>query len=193
MIIPIRYGTATTIYGIPLVTAGGTAFQTTWTPAATEYQYSIDGGVYANLNSAPAHVGKGIWSQALTIAETSGTFISLSYSDGTTDIEDQAVILYTGLSGQIEANLAVFIGEVDTATLTPTTTNFEAFKLSPTTTEPTQADIANTRQVLWTSGAHLGERADISDYSLTNSKMNITLGAALAGSAPADGDRFVII
>lgn len=193
MIIPIRYGIAQTIYGIPLVTAGGTAFQTTWTPAAGECQYSIDGGVYANLNSNPTHEGNGIWSQALIAAECSGDYISLSYSDGTTDIEDQAVICSTLFSGQIEANEAIVIAEVDTATFTATNTVFEALYLSPTTGEPSQADTLNTRQVLFTSGAHLGERADISDYELANSKAKITLNSALAGSAPADGDRFVIL
>ena len=191
MIIPIKYGTAQTVY-FPLITAGGTAFQTTWTPAAGESDYILDGGAVTALGSNPSHEGNGIWSQALTVAETSGDWLVLSYSDGTTDIEDQAILCSTQLSGQLEANAAVFVGEVDNQTFTPTTSVFEAFKIGPTTTEPTTADHLLNRRVLFTSGNHVGESSAITDYELANSKMKITVNT-LTGSAPADGDRFVIL
>ncbi len=190
MIIPIRYGTAGTVY-FPLITAGGTDFQTTWAPAAGESQYSIDGGAFSNLGSNPSHEGNGIWSQAYTVAESSGEYIVLTYSDGATDIEDQAVILYTGLSGQIEANQGIVILEVDTAVTAATATAFECLRLSPNTTEETTADHYNGRNILFTTGNLLGQMTDITDYALQNSREFYTVTALT--EAPADGDRFVVL
>ena len=192
MIIPIKYGTAQTVY-FPLITAGGTNFQTTWTPAAGEYDYILDGGspAIASLASAPVHLGNGIWSQALTVAETSGTTLVLSYSDGATDIEDQAIICSTIFSGQIEANQGIIIGEVDTATFSATATAFEAFRISPNTTEETTADHYNGRNILFTSGVCLGQMTDITDYVLANSKEKFTVTSLT--EAPGDADRFVIL
>ena len=190
MIIPIKYGTAQTVY-FPLITAAGTNFQTTWTPGAGEYDYILDGGTVTTLGSAPSHEGNGIWSQALTVAETSGTTLVLSYSDGATDIEDQAIICSTIFSGQIEANQGIFIGEVDTATFTAEAGVFEAFLISPSTTEPTVADFLNGRNVLFTSGTLTGQMTDIVDYVLANSKLKISVTSLTA--APSDADRFVVL
>ena len=190
MIIPIRYGIAQTVY-FPLITAGGTDFQTTWTPGAGEYDYILDGGAVTSLGSAPSHEGNGIWSQALTAAETSGGTLVLSYSDSATDIEDQAIICSTIFSGQIEANAGIIIGEVDNATFTPTATSFEAFRLSPNVTEEATADHYNGRNVLFTSGALLGQMTDITDYALDNSKEKFTVTSMT--EAPGDGDRFVVL
>ncbi len=190
MLYPIRYGIAQTVY-FPLITAGGTDFQTTWTPAAGESQYSIDGGAFANLGSSPSHEGNGIWSQAITAAESSGTTIVLTYSDSATDIEDQAIILSTLFSGQIEANQGIIIGEVNNASVTPTATNFEADRLSPNTTEETTADHYNGRNILFTSGALTGQMTDITDYALQNSREYFTVTSLT--EAPADNDRFVIL
>lgn len=190
MEIQARYGIAQTIY-FPLITAGGTNFQDTWTPAAGETQVSIDGGAFANTNGTPAHEGNGIWSLALTAAECSGTRIVVTLSDSATDIEDQAVIISTQMAGQIEANQGIIICEVETATTAATSTTFEALRLSPNTTEETTADHYNGRNILFTSGALLGQMSDITDYSLANSNESFTVTALT--EAPSDGDRFVIL
>lgn len=190
MIYYIRYGIAQTVY-FPLITAGGTAFQVTWAPAAGESRYIADGAAAANLGSNPVHEDDGIWSQALTVAETSFDTIVLTYSDGTTDIEDQAIILSTALSGQIEANQGIFILEVDTATFTATSTDFECFSIAPTATEETTADHFKDRNVLFTTGALTGSMKSITTTVLANSKVKITCPAFT--EAPADGDRLVIL
>ena len=190
MIIPIKYGTAQTVY-FPLITAGGTNFQTTWTPGAGEYDYILDGGTVTTLGSAPSHEGNGIWSQALTVAETSGTTLVLSYSDGATDIEDQAIICSTIFSGQIEANQGIFICEVETAQTAAAADAFEAHFISPTTTIEQTPDHFNGRTILFTTGVLTGQQTDITDYAYTNSNAAFTVTSFT--EAPADGDRFVVL
>lgn len=190
MIIPIRYGIAQTVY-FPLVTAGGTDFQTTWTPGAGEYDYILDGGSVTTLGSAPSHEGNGIWSQALTVTETSGTTLVLSYSDGATDIEDQAILCSTIFSGQIEANAGIIIGEVETAQTAAAADSFEAHFLSPTTTIEQTPDHLNGRNILFTSGVLTGSMSDVTDYAYTNS--NAAFSVTSFTEAPGDGDRFVVL
>lgn len=185
-----RYGTQQTFY-FPLITSGGTDFQTTWTPATGETQYSIDGGTFANTTNNPAHEGNGIWSLTMTATELSGTRIAVSIIDAGADVEDQALIITTTLAGQIEANFGIIIGEVDTATFTATTTSLEGFRLSPNTTEEATADHYNGRLLLFTSGALLGQMTDITDYALANSKELFTYTALT--EAPADTDRYVVL
>ena len=191
MIIPIVFGTATTIY-FPLVTAGGTAFQVTWAPGAGEYDYILDGGAVTTLGSAPSHEGNGVWSQALTVAETSGEYLVITYDDASTDIEDQCIICYTGFSGQIEANKGIIIGEVDTpATFTATTIAFEGFRLWPNVTEEATSSHYLNRNLLFTSGALIGAQTRITSYALANSKEKFGYDALT--EAPADGDRYCVI
>lgn len=186
----IEYGRAQTVY-FPLITAGGTAFQTTWTPAASECQISIDGGAFANSSNAPTHEGNGTWSLALTAAETSGTRIMVVLTDSSTDIEDQAIICNTILSGQINATKGIIVGEVDNATFTPTTTELEGFRISPNGTVEATPDHYNGRLILFTSGALLGQMSDITDYVQANSKEKFTYSTLT--EAPSDGDTYVII
>lgn len=186
----ILYNAVQTIY-FPLITAGGTSFQTTWTPATGETQYSIDGAAFGNANGTPAHEGNGVWSLALTAAETSGSRIVITLSDSSTDIEDQCIICTTQMSGQLEAAQGIIIGEVDTATFTATTTAFEAFRLSPNTTEEATADHYNGRLILFTSGNNLGQMTDITDYETANSKEKFTVTALT--DAPDDASRFVVL
>lgn len=190
MLYPIRYGLAQTVY-FPLITAGGTAFQTTWTPATGESRYIIDGAAAVNLGSNPSHEDDGIWSQALTVAETTGEYIVLTYSDGTTDIEDQAIILWTGFSGQIESNKGIPILEVDTATFTSTSTQAEFFAISPTTTEEATADHFKNATIMFTTGALTAQKKDVTASVLANSKIKLTWTAMT--EAPADGDRAVLL
>lgn len=184
------YGVSRTIY-FPLITAGGTDFQTTWTPAAAECQVSIDGAAFGNSDNTPAHEGNGVWSLVLSASEMSGEIIVVTLSDSATDIEDQAIIVNTILSGHLEALQAVFIGEVDTATFTATATQFEALKLWPGVTEPTVADQLLDRRFLITSGTMTGEGGNIDAYVLANSKFKFTVPTMSA--VPADGTRFVIL
>ncbi len=186
------YNKATTVY-FPLVTAGGTDFQTTWTPAAGETQYSIDGGAFANTGSNPSHEGNGIWSLALTAAELTGQYIVVTVSDGATDIEDQAIVITTDMSGQLEANQGIIILEVDSGTFTPSSTAFEAFRLWPNVTEETTADHYLQRKLLWTSGNLTGIMTTITDFELANSKEKFTYVATSTAEAPADGDRAVVL
>jgi hypothetical protein len=190
MIIPIRFGIAQTVY-FPLIVAGGTAFQTAWSPATGESRYIGDGAAASNLGSNPVHQDDGIWEQSLTVAESSFGTTVLTYQDGETDIEDQAIVLSTIFSGQIEANLGVWICEVDSATFTPTAAIFEAFKLAPDITEPTVADRLKGRNVMFTTGVLTGEMSDITGYVLANGKLKLTVTGMTA--APADTDRFVLL
>jgi hypothetical protein len=193
MYIQAKYGIQQTFY-FPLVDFGATDFESTPVSFASgDTQYSIDGGAFGNTNANPAHEGNGIYSLVLTAAETSGSRIVITVIDqtATKTWEDQAIILDTSMSGQLEASAGIIIGEVDNATFTPTTTAFEALAISPNTTEKTVADAYNGRLILFTSGANLGEMTDITDYSLDNSKMAFDVTALTA--APSDGDRFVVL
>ena len=109
------------------------------------------------MGSAPSHEGNGVWSQAVTVAESSGEYLVITYDDGTTDIEDQCVICYTGFSGQIEANKGIYILECDTATLSPTTGTAEFFSIWPTITEETTASHMVGKKILISSGDGWGE------------------------------------
>jgi hypothetical protein len=186
----IEYNRAQTIY-FPLITSGGTDFQTTWTPATGETQYSIDGAAFGNTSNNPSHEGNGIWSLALTAAETSGTRIVITVIDAGADCEDQAVVCNTILSGQINATKGIITGAVDNADFTPTTTALEGTRTSPNTTEETTADHYNGRLILFTSGALLGQMSDITDYELANSKEKFTYSALT--EAPATTDTYVIL
>lgn len=192
MLYPIRRNLAQSIY-FPLITAGGTDFQDTWTPAAGETQVITPGNspVVANANGTPAHEANGIWSLALTAAETDADVIIVTLSDGATDIEDQSIICDTRFGGQLEANQGIIIGEVDNATFTPSTTQFEAFRRFPNATEETTADHYLSRNILFTSGVLTGAQKNITDYELANSKEKFTVTAFV--EAPGDGDRFVIL
>jgi len=186
----IIFGSANTVY-FPLITAAGTDFQTTWSPAAGEAQYIGDGGTATNLGSNPVHEGNGIWSQALTIAESSFGIVVLTYSDGATDIEDQAIICNTQFSGQIESNKSISINSVNTASVAATAIKFESDKLSPSTTEEATTDHYLSRNILFTSGPLLGEMKPIIGYSFTNSREDFDTQAFTG--APSNGDRFVIL
>jgi len=186
----IEYNQAVTLY-FPLITLGSQDFQTTWTPATGETQYSIDGAAFGNTTNNPAHEGNGIWSLALVAAETQGTRIAISIIDAGSDVEDQAIICNTIMSGQINATKGIITGEVDDTTFTPTTTALEGFRTSPNLTEEATADHYNGRLILFTSGALLGQMSDVTDYVLANSLEKFTYSALT--EAPSDGDTYVIL
>ena len=128
----------------------------------------------------------------MTAAEMQGTRIAVAIVDSATKaVEDQALIINTQFSGQLEASAGIIIGEVDNATFTATTTALEGLRLSPNTTEEATADHYNGRLILFTSGILLGQMSDITDYELANSKEKFTYTALT--EAPGDNDRYVIL
>ena len=187
-----KYGIQQTFY-FPLIDAGAVDFEATpVTHAAGDSQVSIDGGTFANTTNAFAHEGNGIYSLVLTAAEMSGTRIVVTIIDQSTKAyEDQAIIINTQFSGQLEASAGIIIGQVDTGTFTASTTALEGLRLSPNATEETTADHYNGRLILFTSGVLLGQMSDITDYELANSKEKFTYTALT--EAPGNGDRYVIL
>lgn len=186
------YGKTATIY-FPLVDFGATDYESTPVTFATgDVTYSIDGAAFSNTSNNPAHEGGGIYSLAITAAETLGGIIVFKIVDQTDPKtwEDQCVIVNTNLSGWVEGNQSIIIGEVDSATFTPTTTEFEGFRISPNATEEATADHYNGRLITFTSGALLGQQTTISDYSLANSKEKFVVTALT--EAPGDGDNYII-
>jgi len=187
-----RYGLQQTFY-FPLIDAGSADFESTpVTFASGDTQVSIDGGAFANTSNNPAHEGNGIYSLTLTASELSGTRIVVTLIDSATKAwEDQALIISTVFSGQAEANQGIVICEVETGTTSATATGFSAVRLSPNVTEEATADHYNGRNILFTSGALLGQMTDITDYALVSSEENFTVTTLT--EAPADGDRFVVL
>lgn len=187
-----KYGIQQTFY-FPLIDAGAVDFEATPVTHATgDSQVSIDGGSFANTTNAFAHEGNGIYSLVLTAAEMSGTRIVVTIIDQSTKAyEDQAIIINTQFSGQLEASAGIIIGQVDTGTFTASTTALEGLRLSPNATEETTADHYNGRLILFTSGVLLGQMSDITDYALANSKEKFTYTALT--EAPGNGDRYVIL
>lgn len=186
---PARYGVAETIY-FPLITAGGTDFQDTWTPAAGETQRSLDGGAFANNTNTPAHEGNGIWSLVLTASEMQARVIVVTLSDGATDIEDQSIIIHTGLTHQLLALDSIEVYTVNNASTSPTGSAFEADRGLGRSEEAT-ADHFNGRLVFFIEGALQGQGSDITDYALQNSRGYFTVTTMT--DAPANGNRFLIL
>jgi hypothetical protein len=186
---PGAYGVATTIY-FPLVTAGGTDFQTTWTPAAGETQRSLDGAAFANCTNTPAHEGNGIWSLALSAAEMQATVIAVTLSDGATDIEDQGILVHTGLTHQILALSAVEVYTVNNAITTPLATSFEADRGLGRSEEAT-ADHFKGRNIFWLDPNMQSQATDITAYAQQNSRGFFTVTSMT--EAPANGDQFLIL
>jgi hypothetical protein len=177
----------------PLIDFGATDFESTpVTFAAGDIQYSIDGGAFTNCSNTPAHEGNGIYSLVLTASELSGTRIAVTLIDQTATKlwEDQALIIQTDLGPMQEAGKGVFVREVDTATQAASTTAFEAIQVGPNALVSV-ADFYNGRLILWTTGSLTGQMTDITDFAQQNSKEFFTVSALT--SAPADGDRFVIL
>ena len=188
-----RYGIQTTVY-FPLIDAGAVDFESTpVTFAAGDTQRSLDGAAFANNTNNPAHEGNGIYSLVLTATEMAAQYIVVTVIDqtATKEWEDQAIIISTDMGGQIEANQGIIIGQVNNAAVTPSTTAFEADRLSPNTTDEATADHYNNRNILFTSGALLGVMTDITDYALQNTREFFTVTAMVG--APANGDRFVVL
>ena len=186
------FNKATTLY-FPLIDAGAADFESTpVTHASGDTQVSIDGGAFNNTGSGFSHEGNGIYSLPITAAETQGSVIVVTIIDQTSPKawEDQCVIINTALGPWAEGGQGIIIGIVEDTDDAPTTTTFEAFRLSPNVTEEATAGHMNGRIITFTSGILLGQQTDITDYALANSKEFYTVSTLT--EAPGDGDRFVV-
>ncbi len=126
-----------------------------------------------------ATLADGVWDEARADHVTAGTFgegTNVAEIDGST-ASAQNLRLTTG---------TVVQGTVDTATFTPTTTQFEASNITEATT-----DHFKSRIVVWTSGPLKDSVTDITGYSLVGGKGRFTVTQMV--EAPADGNTFVII
>lgn len=180
-----------------VIQAGSNDFAATgdWTPATGDVKISKDGGNVANTTNLPSAVGgtgSVLWKQTLTATEMQATDIGYQIVDSATKaIEDQAILVTTRLSGQVQANKGIIIFQVDTGTLTPSTTAWEATRIWPNATEETTADHYLSRNVLWATGNLAGSQKNITDYELANSKEKYTCSAFV--EAPASGDIGVVL
>ena len=187
-----KYGIQQTFY-FPLIDAGtlDLAVSADYTAAAADCRISKDGGAWAQATNTIADETEG-WSITLTIAEMQATRIHVNIIDAATKaVEDQSLVIHTGLGGQLEATTGIIIGDVDNGTFTATTIALEGNRLSPNTTAETTADHYNGRLILFTSGILLGQMTDITDYVLANSKEKFSYTALT--EAPGDNDRYVIV
>lgn len=88
-----KYGTGTgsDVY-IPMVTAGATDTNPTWTPAAGDVKISKDGGAAANIGTLPTSVTMGnskMWKFVFADAELQAKLIAVTVSDSATKaVED---------------------------------------------------------------------------------------------------------
>ena len=190
------YGVAKDLY-FTMVKAGSTDLAVTgdWTPATGDTKVSKDGGTVANTTNNPAVVagtGSVLWKLQLTATEMQAVDVAVQIVDSATKaVEDNVLLVTTELGGNVESNKGIIVGEVDNATFTPTTSAFEAFRISPNATEETTADHYIGRNVLFTTGNLQGQMSDITDYALDNSKEKFTVTAMT--EAPSDSDRFVVL
>ena len=187
-----KYGIQQTFY-FPLVNAADDDLSVSadYTPVAADCRISKDGGTWAQATNTIVDETEG-WSITLSATEMQATRIHVNVIDAATKaVKDQSLVIHTGMGAQLEANLGIIIGEVDTATEAASTTTMEAFRLSPNLTEEATADHYNGRLILWTTGILLGQMTDITDYVLQNSKERFTFTATT--EAPGDADRFVIL
>jgi hypothetical protein len=115
-----KYGVGTTVY-FPLIDRGYADFEDTPVAfAAGDTKISKDGAGFANTVNAPAHLGNGIYSLALTIAEMTAAKIIVTLIDqtATKEWEDQAINIET--YGNAAAEHAF---DLDTAQVTVATNN----------------------------------------------------------------------
>lgn len=127
---PRKYGAAATIDGIPLITAGGTAFKVTPTLAAGDVKISKDGGTLTNIATLPVVTPSGDRLLRITLSPTemeAARIVVLLVDAAGAEWEDQLVIVetYGNSSAQheldldvpsIAADVTLWNGTVDTVT-----------------------------------------------------------------------------
>jgi hypothetical protein len=136
-------------------------------------------------------IADSIWDELKSGHAVAGSFgADLSVFDAATDEVSADVVKINGsASAAIRQQLAadqILPGTVDTASFTPSTTQFEADDI----TEPT-ADHYNGRIIIFTSGALIGQATDITDYEKVGSNGRFTVTAIT--EAPANDSTFIIL
>jgi hypothetical protein len=131
-----------------------------------------------------------MWSLLVTATEMEATVGAIVMSDGATDIEDQGVIIHTGLTHQILALSCVEVYTVNNASTAPTAAAFEADRGLGRSEEAT-ADHFNGRNIFWLDPAMQSQATDIQDYALQNARGFFTVTSMT--EAPANGDQFLIL
>jgi len=188
-----QYNVQTTlVFCVELAGSSALAATADWTPATGDVKISKDGGAVANTTNLPSAVtgtGSVLWALTLTATEMQAQQVTIQIVDAA--LKDQVLVVSTRLGGQVAATGGIWVVEVDNATFTATSTNCEALSIAPTTAVEATPDHFNGRLLLFTSGAAKGELTTITDYSTTNSKMNLTYDALV--STPTDGDTAVIL
>jgi hypothetical protein len=155
------------------------------------------GAAFAAATGSVSEVANG-WYRVNLLSADTGTTGDLAYhctatGADPTDFVDQIVNPYWG--DTLNANLSqimatpVVSGAVDSATLTPTTTEFE------TNLSTAYAAESYVGQALyWTAGgrpALVGKTYRVSGYQITNSKVHLTVSTMPV--APSNNDVFVLL
>jgi len=92
------------------------------------------------------------------------------------------------LGDQALAAASIIPGTVDSTGFTMTNTEFEADDITEAT-----ADHYKGRVVVWTSGALIGQAAEITVYALATGRGHFTITPPNATDIPANNDTFIII
>lgn len=174
------WGAAFSLWGVPLVTKGGSDYLANPTLASGDVKVSKDGGAFANLTTLPdAHPasGKSIRVQ-LSATEMECTFAVIDFIDQTSpkEWEDQRVIVTTELLRGLTAFTVVTDGS-NSAT---------SFEIDSTLGD----DVHNFRLVKFNTGALAGQVRKATDF--VDSTNFITVGDAFT-TTPSAGDKGVLI
>jgi hypothetical protein len=90
-----KRNTATTVY-FPMIERDAADFETGWTPASGDVQYSVDGAAFSNTTNLPSHEGNGIYSLSVEASEINGALTVITVVDqGTKAVEDQSILIGT--------------------------------------------------------------------------------------------------
>lgn len=188
------HGIQSTFY-FPLVDRGtlDLAVSADYTPAAADCRISKDGGTWAQATNTVADETEG-WSITLTAAEMQATRIHVNIIDAATKaIEDQSLIVHTGLTGLILGSNGIYILSCDNATFTPTTTAAEFTMIAPNLTEETTADHFKGRLIVGVGAgdATQATMTDITASVLANSKVKLTYTALQ--EAPPNTSTWMVV
>lgn len=174
------WGAAFSLWGVPLVTKGGSDYLANPTLASGDVKISKDGGAFANLATLPdAHPasGKSVRVQ-LSAAELECTFAVIDFIDQTApkEWEDQRLVVMTELARGAIAFTVVSDG-ANTAT---------TFDTGLTGAD----DVYNDRLLVFTTGALAGQVRKVTDFVASTDF--ITVGTAFTAT-PSAGDKGVLI
>lgn len=174
--------------------------------AGLDSEVSIDGGTFADCTNEATEIAtaSGMYFIDLTAAEMNGDTIAYQCKTSTTGAKTTQIVMCPEESGDIRVNVTqvnssttaatnqqlvydgMATGTVDTAALSPTTTQFDT-----SITEAT-ADHYKGQVVCWRSGSALYQQvARITAYSLVSGRGRFTVETMT--EAPANGDAFIIV